>query len=41
MSSNDNKRSLRHSLVPEYSTDGLGNPLSLKTFLTFVVRNSG
>ena len=44
MLNNDRKRIVRHTLLPDNTTDRQGNPLSLKSFVTFepfVVRNSG
>jgi hypothetical protein len=35
MLNNDCKRIVRHRLLPENMTDKQGNPLSLKTFVTF------
>jgi len=37
----DFKRIVRHRLLPEDTTDKLGNSSSLKSFVTLVVRNSG
>jgi hypothetical protein len=40
----DRKKSVRHRLLPENATDKRRNPLSLKSFVTFVsfvVRDSG
>jgi hypothetical protein len=36
MLNNDRKRIVRHRLLPENTTDKQGNPLSLKSFVTFV-----
>ncbi len=44
MLNNDRKRIVRHRLLPENTVGKRGNPLSLKSFVTFVpfvVRNSG
>jgi len=44
MLNNDRKRIVRHELLPENRADKQGNPLSLKSFVTFVpfaVRNLG
>jgi hypothetical protein len=44
MINNDRKRIVRHKLLPQNTADKRENPLSLKSFVTFVpfvVRNSG
>jgi hypothetical protein len=41
MLNEDRKRSLRHRLLAEDTADKGANPLSLNSFVPFVVRNSG
>jgi hypothetical protein len=41
MLNNGRKRIVRHTLLTENATDKQGNPLSLRYFVTFVMRNSG
>jgi hypothetical protein len=41
MLSKERKKILRHRLLAENTAGKRGNPLSLKSFVTFVVRGSG
>jgi hypothetical protein len=41
MLNNDRKRIVKYSLLPELTADKRGNPLPVKSFVSFVVRNLG